>query len=449
MRKDVDLLNTPIDSSLRKFAMPLAVSFLIQNLYTWVDMYYVSRLSSDAIAAIRVSGQLIFLMFSVASGFAIGSAIIIARRIGEGNRDDANYTASQSVLFMLFLSILVTVFFVFFTDDIVMLMKLDKQVASMVITYIQAIAFGIPATFLIFHLNAIVRASGNSVFPMVILITANILNAIIAPFLIFGIGPFPRMGMQGAGLSTGIAQNAGLILAIVGIMKGQVSIKLKFGILKFDYKMYWHIFKLGFPATLQILSVSVNKLFMIALANSFGVAVLTTYMFGGSVDMIIFMSIFAVGAAVEIITGQNLGAGKIERIFAYHRSAIKQLSYLLLILAVLIFAFSSYFIGLFVRDVKLISEIEIYLRIAVFAYLPFSVGIISLRVISGSGDYFRSFRLVAFIFFAIQLPFAYLLSEYTSLAHYGIWYAILLSHIVFAVLALISLYRKKWIKKVV
>ena len=178
-----------------------------------------------------------------------------------------------------------------------------------------------------------------------------------------------------------------------------------------------------------------NKLFMIALANSFGVAVLTTYMFGGSVDMIIFMSIFAVGAAVEIITGQNLGAGKIERIFAYHRSAIKQLSYLLLILAVLIFAFSSYFIGLFVSDVKLISEIEIYLRIAVFAYLPFSVGIISLRVISGSGDYFRSFRLVAFIFFAIQLPFAYLLSEYTSLAHYGIWYAILLSHIVFAVLS--------------
>jgi putative MATE family efflux protein len=449
MRKDVDLLNMPVDSSLRKFAMPLAVSFLIQNLYTWVDMYYVSKLSSDAIAAIRVSDQLIFLMFSVASGFAIGSAIIIARRIGESRRDAANYTASQSILFMLFISILVTAFFVFFTDDIVRLMNLDKQVAPMVINYIHSIVCGIPATFLIFHLNAIVRASGNSVFPMIILISANFLNVIIAPFLIFGIGPFPRLEMEGAGLSTAIAQNLGLVLAITGILKGQVSIKLKFKGVKFDYQMYWRIFKLGFPATLQILSVSINKLFMIALANSFGVMVLTTYMFGGSVDMIIFMSIFAVGAAVEIITGQNLGAGKIDRIFAYHRSAIKQLSYLLLVLVVLIFAFSAYFISLFISDMKLISEIEIYLRIAVFAYLPFSVGIISLRVISGSGDYFRSFRLVTFIFFAIQLPFAYFLSEYTSLNHYGIWYAILISHIVFAVLALISLYGEKWLKKVI
>ncbi len=449
MKKDIDLLNSPIDSSLRKFALPLAISFLIQNLYTWVDMYYVGKLSSDSLAAIRISGQLIFLMFSVASGFAIGSAIIIARRLGEGKRKEADYTASQSILFMLFISIVVTAIFVFFTDDIVMLMNLDKRVAPLVVTYIRTTAFGIPATFLIFHLNSIIRASGNSVFPMAILIISNVINAVIAPFFIFGIAFFPRLEIQGAGLSTAIAQNLGLVLAIAGVLKGKVSIKFEFKNLKFDYKMYWKIFKLGFPATLQILSVSVNKLFMITLVNSFGVTVLTCYMFGTSIDMMVFMSIFAVGAAVEIITGQNLGAGKIDRIFAYHRSAIKQLFLLLLVFALLIFIFSKSFVGIFIDDFKLILEIEIYLRIAVFAYIPFAVGIISLRVISGSGDYFRSFRLVALTFFAIQLPFAYILSEYTSLSYYGIWYAIFVSHIVFALMAIVSLRRKRWLKTIV
>jgi len=449
MKKDIDLLNGPIDSTLRKFSMPLAVSFLIQNLYTWVDMYYVSRLSTDAMAAIKVCEQLIFFMFSIASGFAIGSGIIVARRIGEGKREDADYAASQSTFFMFIIAVVITVFFLFFTDSILLLMNIDPNVSKLVINYIYSVSFGIPATFLIFHINAIVRATGNSVFPMAVLIIANIFNAIIAPFLIFGLGPFPRLEMQGAGISTAIAQNIGLIIAIIGIYKKYVSIDFKVKELRFDFSIYWRIFKLGFPATLQIISVSVNRMLMMTLANSFGVLVLTTYMFGVGIDLIVFMSIFAVGAAIEIITGQNLGAGKIERIFAYHRSAVKQLSVLLVILAILVLAFGGYFVELFTDDRYLISEITKYLRIASIAYLPFAIGIVSLRVVSGSGDYFRSFRLVAFIFFAIQLPFAYGLSIFAGWNQDGIWYAILISHLTFACISLLSLYRKKWLNAVV
>jgi len=449
MKSDIDLLNGPVNSTLRKFAMPLAISFLIQNLYTWVDMYYVSKLSSDAMAAIKVCEQLIFFMFSIASGFAIGSGIIVARRIGEGNKKEADYAASQSTFFMLIIAVIITVFFLFFTENVVDLMKLDKNVSEMVVKYIQYVSFGIPATFLIFHINAIVRASGNSVFPMMVLIIANVINAIIAPFLIFGIGPFPRLEMQGAGLATGIAQNAGLIIAIVGINRKYVNIDFNFKELKFDFKTYLRIFKLGIPATLQIASVSINRMLMLTLANSFGVSVLTTYMFGVGIDLIVFMSIFAVGAAIEIITGQNLGAGKIDRIFEYHKSAVKQLTILLVILAVLVFSISGYFVELFTKDVYLINEIVKYLRIASFAYIPFAVGIVSLRVVSGSGDYFRSFRIVAFVFFAIQLPFAYFLSKFAGWNQDGIWYAILISHLAFAVISLISLYKRKWLRAVV
>jgi putative MATE family efflux protein len=445
-RNEVDIINGPIDKTLRQFAMPLAISFLIQNLYTWIDLYFVSRLGTEAIAAIKVCEQLIFMMFAVVSGFAIGSGIIVARRIGEGNHADADYVASQSSFFMLLISLVITLFFVFFTDFIVSLMNLETEVSTLVVEYMRTVAFGVPATFLIFHINAIIRATGNSVFPMMILIIANLLNALLDPFLIFGIGPFPRLEMQGAAISTGVAQNIGLLIAVTGIFKKKIALNFYFKKIKLDYSLFGKIFKIGMPATLQIVSVSINRMLMLTLANTFGVMVLTTYMFGVGVDLFVFMSIFAVGAAMEIITGQNLGANKVDRIFAYHRSAIKQLSVLSGFLIVLVFVFGKQFVGIFVDDLSLINEIEIYLRIAVFAYIPFAVGIVSIRVISGAGDYFRSFRIVAFIFFGIQLPFAYILSKHTGMGFYGIWWAIFISHIVFAILGLIALYRKKWLK---
>lgn len=445
MSKSVNLISGPIDSSLRKFAIPLALSFLIQNLYTWVDMYYVSRLSPTAIAAIKVCEQLIFFLFSIASGFAVGSGVVVARRIGEGDKSKANHTATQSLLLMLIISVILAIIFYFTSPQILELMRIKGEVYDLSVQYLSMIIFGIPANFLIFHINAIVRASGNSVFPMTILITANVLNAIIAPFLIFGLGPFPRMEIYGAGLATAIAQNVGIMIALAFILKKYTPIELELKSLKIDLDIFKKILKIGVPATLQLIAVSVNRIMLTSIANMFGVTVLTTYMFGLGVDLFVFMTIFAVGAAIEIITGQNLGANKIDRIFAYHKSSIKQLSVVMILLIIVVFIAGEKFTLIFINDPVLIEEIVIYLRITVFTYIPFAIGIVSLRVISGSGDYNRSLRIVLFIFFAVQLPLCYILSQFTPLDYFGIWYGILFSQIVFALISLRILYKKKWI----
>lgn len=446
MSKTLDLINGDIDSTLRRFALPLITSFLVQNLYTWVDMYYVSRLSSTAIAAIKVSEQIIFMISSGIGGLAIGSSIIVARRLGEGNKDQANHAANQSTVFMLIFTIIIAILLYILTPALTKLFNLDPNVAELIVQYNRGISFGIPAAFLIFHINAIVRATGNSVFPMFILISANILNAIIAPFFIFGIYPIPKLGMQGAGIATALAQNLGLLIAIWGIKKNYVNLKFNIKKFSFDFKVIWNIFRLGVPATLQFVAVSINRMLIISIANSFGVVVLTTYMFGVGVDLFVYMSIFAIGVAIEIITGQNIGAQRLDRVWMFHRSAVRQLSILLLALAVIVYFFGEYFAGIFSHEQELIIQIKHYLRIATFAYIPFAIGLVTIRVISGAGDYFRSFIIVAVVFFGIQLPLAYILSNYTSLAHYGIWYAILISQISFAIIALSSLKRRKWLK---
>jgi Na+-driven multidrug efflux pump len=158
------------------------------------------------------------------------------------------------------------------------------------------------------------------------------------------------------------------------------------------------------------------------------------------------MSVFALGAAIEITTGQNLGAKQIDRIFAYHRSAIKQISILMLGLGVLVFFFGNYFAQIFTNDPNILKETHVYMKITAFSYIPFAIGMISTRVISGAGDTFRSLVLIALILFIVQLPLAYALSKWALLNENGIWYGILISQVAFAFVGYYNMKRKKWMR---
>mgnify|MGYP006294690127 FL=1 len=193
MKNKVDLLNGPIDSSLRVFTFPLAISFVIHMLYAWVDTFYVSRLGSTSIAAIGISEQLIFFIFTLGGGFSIGSGIVVARRIGEGNQEKADRTATQAISLMFIYSSALAVFLFFMTEPVLSAMNVEGELAELSSQYLYAVVLGVPGNYLVFQINAIVRSSGNSIFPMIMLITGTVLNAILSPLLVFGLGPFPRL----------------------------------------------------------------------------------------------------------------------------------------------------------------------------------------------------------------------------------------------------------------
>lgn len=444
--KSVDLLNSPIDSSLRKFALPLISSFLINILYTWIDMYFVSKIGKEAISALGVSEQLLFVVFGIGSGLGIGTGIVIARRIGEGRNSDANYVAVQGLVFM-FISSVLLAFLLFFSMSFVLdLMEIEGLTKKYIEEYLTAMAFGVPFNFMIFQANAIARATGNSNFQLITISFTIVLNIIFAPILIFGFWYIPAFGVFGAGLATCLAEIFGAILAISLLLLNKTDIRLNFHNYKIDYKIFKLIARLGIYASLQILVVGVNRVFLVSIANSFSTNVLATYMIGLRIDFFVFMFILAMGVAIEVTTGQNLGANNINRIFKYHRSAIKQLSILLIVLSILIFFFGESFAKIYTTDLELVQMIDIYFKFAIVSYIPFSIGIISIRVISGAGDYLRSLLIVAMILLGIQLPLAYILSHYTALHELGIWLGILLSQICFAIWGIISLNQRKWLK---
>ena len=228
MKSKVDLLTGPVDSSLRRFIAPLAVSFLIHMLYSWVDTYYVSRLGTDAIAAIGVSEMLLFITFTIGSGFAVGTGVVVARRIGEKDYAGADKTATQAIAVMFLFASLLSVILYFSIDYVLPLMQFDDNSGRLASTYLSAVMIGVPGNFIIFQINAIVRSSGNSVFPMLILITTTVLNAVVSPLLIFGIGPFPELGILGAGIGTTFAQISGAIISIIAVNKNITPVNLNF-----------------------------------------------------------------------------------------------------------------------------------------------------------------------------------------------------------------------------
>ncbi|MFM7157744.1 MAG: MATE family efflux transporter [Bacteroidota bacterium] len=447
-RQGVDLLNGPIDSTLRIFALPLAFSFIVNMLYSWIDTYFVSKLGSAAIAAIGVSEQLGFMIFNFGSGFAIGTGIIVARRIGEGNREEASYTATQGIMTMLVFSTLLAIVLGLLLPTTLHALGLDKdpQVYGFTEIYLYALLFGVPGNFVTFQINAIIRSSGNSVYPMSILLLTTVINAILAPLLIFGWTFIPAYGMLGAGIATAASQIIGALISLFMIISGRAGLSLKLKGFAFDAPLLLKIIKQGIWSTLQMFSVSISRLALFKFASNFDPKItLAAYTLGLKIDLFAFMSVFAMGIALETATGQNLGARQVDRIKLFYHSAVKQLSVLLGLLAILSYIFGEQFARIYTNDPDIIRETVEYVRIACFGYIFFAIGSVTLRIISGAGAAARSMMVVFTALVIIQIPLAFILSHYTPLHESGIWIGVVLSYIALTVIGYQQYRSGKWL----
>lgn len=443
-KRRVDFINDPIGPSLRRFAVPLAFSFIVNMVYSLIDRFYVSRLGDAAIAAIGSSDQIVFLLFTLVSGFAVGSGIIVARRFGEGDRVGASRTGTQALVGMAITSASVTAVMYLLLPVIPLIMQMDAEVETLSVEYLSMLLIGFTFNLMNFQMFSIVRSTGNAVFPMTVLIITVILNAIIAPFLIFGIGPFPELGMRGAGLATAISQMSGTGIALTALIRGSTNIHLDFTQFRLDGELLRRVAKQGFPASLQMLSVSLNRAAIFAIVAGFGTHVTAAYTLGLNIDMMVYMSVFAMGIAVETATGQNLGAEQPERVSAIHRSAVRQIGLLMLILAAAVWAFGTEFVELYSRNPATVTEATLYLSFTVIGYVFFSTGLLTVRVLSGAGAAMLAMSITAGSLLGIQLPLAFVLGYYTSLGPIGVWVAVLFGYVMFTIIALLIFRSNRW-----
>ncbi len=439
-RGHVDLLQSPYRSSLIAFALPLTISFLVNMLYMLIDRWFISHMGTDAIAAIGLGEQINFLVFTLGSGFSMGTGVIVARRIGEGDQHAADSTATQAIVFMLVATIVLSVGLQLSLSSILERFNAAPQVSAYAQQYLTAIFLGFSANLLTFQVNAIVRSTGNVFYPMVILLSTTVANAVLAPIFIFVF----NMGMYGAGLATATAQCLGAVFNIILLLRGKAGIHLRLEGFRVHADTIRRIVRLGFPSSVQMMAVSLTRLTIYKLVTGFGTIVMAAYTLGISVDAIVFMFVFSVGISIEVATGQNLGARKFDRVLGYHRAAIEILGVVIAVLGVLFYLFGSSFAAIYTTDAGVIAEVQKYLHVSVFGYVGFAVGIVSARVISGSGAAYASLAIVAGSILFLQLPLVYVFSQYTGWNQVGIWIGSAAGYGLFALASLIAVRSNMW-----
>jgi putative MATE family efflux protein len=440
-----EILHGPITPTLWRFTLPLTLSFVVNIIYSWIDTYFVSHLGASAIAAIGFCEQLNFAIFTIASGFVVGTGIIIARRIGEGRRDDATRVAAESVVVMAAFALAVMLLLLVSMPSVLPLFGLKADVLGFALEYMTTVLIGVPGIFFIFHLNVVMRSAGNSSFSMRTLLLSTLLNALLAPMLVFGFGPIPPLGMKGAGLATALAQLCGAGWGFYEAFAGKASIRLPMRLPRPHTGTVRGIIALGVPSSLQYIAISTARVGMVAMANAFGTTVAAAYTLGLKVDFFVYMPIFAVGVALESITGQNLGARQVKRVFDFYRVSVVQVGVISAFMGIIAFLFGGFFVRLFTANSAIIGIAESYLRVLAAGYPMFAVAILSVRIVSGAGDAVRAMLILGGTSLFIQLPLVYGLSHWTQLSYSGIWIGVLLSYFFMAVIAVQAVFGRKWL----
>ncbi len=447
----IDLVNDAITPSMWIFALPMIFSFMINAIYTMVDLYFVSKLGTDATAALGWGDFIFFLLFTIMSGFAMGTGIVVARRVGEGDWRKVSETALQAVVSMGCLAFAVAIVLFFTIEYLLAFLNMTDKVRELTTLYISAIIIGVPFNFLFFQLSSIYRSTGNSIFPMILLIVAAVCNAVLDPFLIFGIGPFPELGILGAGISTVVAQVVSAGLGLLVLFWGKAGIKIDFRIPRPDFGIIATITRLGIPSSLQMFSVSISRLLLLQLAGGFGASVTAGFFIGTRIDFFAWMPIFAMGVMIQTVTGQHLGAGKVKRVYQYFNASFWQTLLVVGVLGAIAYIFAAPIADIFVPetsvgDPAVVGYTSEYLSIAVFAYPFFLLGIISTRLLSGAGMTFRSMLIVSGSLFLIQVPLCYALSTWTELQQNGIWLGIFVGYVLFSLIAYASVRTNSWMR---
>lgn len=441
------LIEAPPGRALWKLAVPLTFGFIINAVYSWTDMYFVSRLGDTAIAALGFSDQIMFVLFTLASGFCIGAGIVVARRIGENRGNVARIVATQAFSFVAVYATLLALTLYLLTPAILSAIGLTGSIYSAASLYMMTLVFGFPGSLITFQASSALRSSGNTIFPMIVLIASAVVNAILAPIFIFGYLGVPALGIQGAAIATASTQWISAAITTYALYSGRLNLKLYPPTLKFDWHVIRTIFRIGVPASLQALAVSTSRLAMISLASGFGTAAAAAYTIGLRIDVFVFMPVFAVGVAIETLVSQNIGAKRYDRVRQFRDTAIRHLAAVMIGCGILIYLFAEGIASIFTNDPQVLELTVHYLHIAVFGYLFFSIGQSGLRSLSGAGHSLRSMLIAVATLYVVQIPVAYLLSAQPSLGVTGIFLAIAIAYFALATISTLAVQGERWMYK--
>lgn len=448
-RFDRDWTQGSLIKNLLSLSWPMIVTNTIMMLGPTIDMIWVGKLGSAAIAGVGVSGMAVMLLNSMMMGLAQGMRAVIARFVGARNFEGAGHAAQQAFAICASFSFIMAIIGILFAEPILLLLGLEADVVTEGAKYLR-ILFGASVSMSFRMLiESIMQASGDTVSPMKITLGYRIFHVVLCPFFIFGWWIFPEMGVSGAALTNVIAQTIGMAIGMWFLFSGRTRIRMTMKNFRLDFKMIRRIVRIGIPALVSGLQRNATQLLIMWFVVPFGTAAVAAHTLNQRIEMIMLMPTFALGMASGVLAGQNLGAEQPDRAEKSSWIAVALVEGIMFVFCVVLIFAAEHIVHIFSTDPEVVKIAATYLRIGILGYAFLGFVAVLMNSLSGSGDTLPPMIVAMSTVMVVTLPMAFFLSKYTSLGVYGVRWAMATEMVVQAIIFTIYFRTGKWKTKYV
>ncbi|WP_028524021.1 MATE family efflux transporter [Runella limosa] len=433
-----------INRAIFLLSVPMILEMVMESLFAVVDIFFVSKVNTDAVATVGLTESVLTLVYSVAIGLSTAATAIVSRRIGEKQHAEAGHAAAQVILVSVVLGIVIGLGGFFGAETILRAMGGSENLIASGANFTRIIFASSPAIILLYTLSGVLRGGGDAAVAMRSLWIANGVNMLLCPLFIFGWGPVPAFGVAGSAMATTIGRSLGVLYQLYALTKGNGVIKVLSSQLKADFTIIRNLISVSAGGTGQFLIASASWVFLTRILSDFGPQIVAGYTIAIRVIVFTILPSWGMANAAATLVGQNLGANKPERAeTSVWRAAFFNFVFLAVV-AVIFFVFSANIISWFNDDPTTVATGVNCLRIICFGYLFFAYGMVISQSFNGAGDTLTPTLMNLVCFWAIEIPLAYFLAKYLDLGPNGVYISVAFSESMLAVVGILLFRRGKW-----
>ncbi len=439
----------PIGRAILILAIPMVLEMMMESVFVVCDVFFVSKLGPDATATVGLTESLLAVVYTIAMGLSIGVTATVARRTGEHDPEGASRTASQAIALGLLLSLILGVAGAVFAPALLGLMGASPGVLETGSTFTRVMLGGNASILLLFLINGIFRGAGDAQLSMRTLWLANAINILLGPCLIFGLGPFPRLGVTGAAVATTTGRSIGVLFAMSQFFRRSGRVHLHRRHVTLDPRLMLMLVKLSGSGTFQVLIGTASWIGLVRILAGFGSTALAGYTIAIRIVLFALLPSWGMGNAAATMVGQALGARKPDRAEqAVWRAAFYNLCFLGGV-SLLFFFGARGILSLFTPDPAVAEYARLGLRVIAVGFVLYAYGMVLSQAFNGAGDTWTPTWLGFFCFWLFEIPLAYLLAVRLGFGPLGVFTAIPIAFSAYAVAALVMFRRGGWKTKVV
>lgn len=441
---EVDYTTISLKRAIFLLAVPMILELVMESTFALVDIYFVGKLGASAVASVGLTETYLFLLYSIGMGLAMAVTAIIARRIGEKKEENAAESAVQSIILAILFAIPFSIAEIFYAEELLGLMGADDWTLTNGISYFQWMLGGNVVIMLLFVINAVFRGAGDAAIAMWVLGIANGINIVLDPLLIFGWGPIPAMGLEGAAIATNIGRSLGVFVQLWILFRGGKHIKVKLSQLYWNTKAMLIILKTSIGGIGQMIIGMTSWIFLMRILADIGSEAVAGATIALRIMLFCMMPAWGLSNAATTLVGQNLGAKDPQRAESSIWKIGKYNMIFLLLVSVIFFFFNETLIGYFSDTPEVIKVGGKWLEILSYSFFIYGWWMVTTQAFNGSGDTTTPTKINFVFFWLIQIPLAYFLAINQDWGYSGVFWAVFFSETSAAIFTLWLFTRGKW-----